>query len=295
MGFFNKPEVVILKETSDAKKYLMQLAELYEKSTGDLKNKIEKEIKYVKAGIVGEDNILFELKNSGMDMIVLQDIYIESEDLSAQIDFYVITPKLTFIIESKNLFGNIEINNQGDFIRTFEINGKRIKEGIYSPITQNERHMQVIKNKKLENAGILTRMTVNTYFDDYYKSLVVLANPKTVLNAKYARKDVKVKMIRADQLISVIKRLCMESKIATYSKKEMMESAERVLALNVEERKDYLKKYEKILAETESQMPKAQIKEVCPHCGKELVVRKGKFGEFYGCAGYPMCRYTKKI
>ncbi len=48
----------------------------------------------VKAGIIGEDNILFELKNSGMDMVVLHDLYIESvSGASAQIDFLVLDSK----------------------------------------------------------------------------------------------------------------------------------------------------------------------------------------------------------
>lgn len=32
----------------------------------------------------------------------------------------------------------------------------------------------------------------------------------------------------------------------------------------------------------------------CPKCGKELVVRKSKFGEFVGCSGYPKCKYIKQ-
>lgn len=32
----------------------------------------------------------------------------------------------------------------------------------------------------------------------------------------------------------------------------------------------------------------------CPSCGNELVLRKGKFGTFYGCTGFPGCRYTRK-
>ncbi|MFQ5407682.1 MAG: type I DNA topoisomerase [Anaerolineales bacterium] len=32
----------------------------------------------------------------------------------------------------------------------------------------------------------------------------------------------------------------------------------------------------------------------CPQCGKPLVKRKSKFGEFVGCSGFPKCRYTAK-
>jgi len=32
----------------------------------------------------------------------------------------------------------------------------------------------------------------------------------------------------------------------------------------------------------------------CPRCGSMLVKRKGMYGEFYGCSGFPDCRYTEK-
>ena len=33
--------------------------------------------------------------------------------------------------------------------------------------------------------------------------------------------------------------------------------------------------------------------ELCPKCGSDLVVRKGKFGEFTACSNYPDCTYVK--
>ena len=32
---------------------------------------------------------------------------------------------------------------------------------------------------------------------------------------------------------------------------------------------------------------------ICPQCGQIMKKRKGRFGEFWGCAGYPSCRYTE--
>ncbi len=34
--------------------------------------------------------------------------------------------------------------------------------------------------------------------------------------------------------------------------------------------------------------------EKCPDCGKDLVIRYGKFGQFTACSGYPECKYIKK-
>jgi DNA topoisomerase-1 len=37
------------------------------------------------------------------------------------------------------------------------------------------------------------------------------------------------------------------------------------------------------------------IGEDCPECGKPLVKKRGRFGEFIACTGYPECRYTRAI
>ena len=31
----------------------------------------------------------------------------------------------------------------------------------------------------------------------------------------------------------------------------------------------------------------------CPRCGGDLVLRKGKFGPFYGCSNYPKCTFIQ--
>ncbi|MGI6783787.1 MAG: type I DNA topoisomerase [Aminivibrio sp.] len=37
------------------------------------------------------------------------------------------------------------------------------------------------------------------------------------------------------------------------------------------------------------------IGEDCPECGKALVLKHGRFGEFVGCSGYPECKYTRPV
>jgi DNA topoisomerase-1 len=34
--------------------------------------------------------------------------------------------------------------------------------------------------------------------------------------------------------------------------------------------------------------------ELCPQCGKPLVIRVSKYGEFIACSGFPKCKYVKK-
>ncbi|MFH1075989.1 MAG: DNA topoisomerase [Pseudomonadota bacterium] len=34
---------------------------------------------------------------------------------------------------------------------------------------------------------------------------------------------------------------------------------------------------------------------ICPECGSALMLKAGRFGQFYGCSNYPVCRFTKAI
>lgn len=45
----------------------------------------------------------------------------------------------------------------------------------------------------------------------------------------------------------------------------------------------------------EMKNPSEEAKKVkkCPRCGNPLKLRNGKFGEFWGCTGYPDCKYTQ--
>jgi hypothetical protein len=83
------------------------------------------------------------------------------------------------------------------------------------------------------------------YFEDFYKSVVVLANPKTVLNAKFAKKEIKKKVIRADQLVKYIKDIYVNSKVTPYSEEGLLEWANSFLNLHKEVEKDYTGKYDK--------------------------------------------------
>jgi|GEM_PF-327900 len=127
--------------------------------------------------------------------------------------------------------------------------GRRYKEGIYSPITQNERHMLVYKNARSAEKGFFMRLGFEHWFDSNHKSLVVMANPKTVVNDRYAKKEVKNQVIRADQLISVLKN--MKSDIKT-SKKDMLDLGQSILSMNIEDRKDYIEKFRELKEEVDN-------------------------------------------
>ena len=144
MGLFDKLNgPVFLKEDSEAEKQLAVLKSLPQTP------EIEQEIKLVEAGIYGEKQIRFELENSHIPMYVIHDLFLEHNGLTAQIDYLIICHKCQYVIECKNLYGNIEIDSNGNFIRNFNYGKYYKKEGIYSPVTQNRRHLELIDRKSV--------------------------------------------------------------------------------------------------------------------------------------------------
>ena len=118
-------EPVIYKGSNKAKEELNQIQDYLKTHTN---KELEKKAKLIQYGIEGEENILFELKNSHFPMYVLHDIYMVDHDLSAQIDYIIITPSMVYFIECKNLIGTIMIDSMGNFTREYTYNGKTIKE-----------------------------------------------------------------------------------------------------------------------------------------------------------------------
>lgn len=277
------------------------MQEIATSATGDLKIEIDREIGFVNAGIYGENNIAFELRNSHIPMMILHDLYLTEGDLSAQIDYLLVTRGCVFVVECKNLIGNIEINRNGDFIRTMQINGHTKKEGLYSPVTQNRRHLDLIKiirgNSK---RNILEKALFERDFNDVYRSVVVLANPKTILNDRYAPKEIRKQVIRADQLAEYIRKCNSEENAPKISENSMVELAQFFMSQHKEQITDYTAKYRTALTEPVSEErnepEKGTHTEICcPKCGAPMIKRKATKGEnagkeFYGCSRFPQCK-----
>ncbi|GMK45829.1 hypothetical protein PghCCS26_29570 [Paenibacillus glycanilyticus] len=190
---------VFVKDFTKDNAQLTTLTELMGKVIdGDKKESIDRDIKFLKYGLDGENNVYFELKNSFLPIICLHDVRLVYDDYVAQLDFVVISNKFTCILETKKLSGNISIDQDGNFVRTMKNRyGKEFKEGIYSPITQNKRHVDILKHVlskelKINNMPIL--------------SLVVMANPKTIIKKYKCPAEIEKTLIKYDQIKSTLEK-----------------------------------------------------------------------------------------
>ena len=187
--------------TKDFQKYNRQLNDLIDLSkqvNSSKKDLIDRDISLLKYGLDGEQNLYFELKNSFVPMLCLHDIRLEFEDYIAQFDFILITNKSIYILESKKLSGDIKVSSNGDFIRMIKSKYGKIlrEEGMYSPISQNERHVDILKNILIKE-GIIKTFPV--------KSVVVISNPKTIVFKDDAPENIKSNILKYDQFTTWLK------------------------------------------------------------------------------------------
>lgn len=236
-------DTVFYKENSDLQDKYNALKKLNDEYPNN--EDLLSELYIVKKGLDGENEIAYQLKKAHIGMYVLRDIKVKHEDLTAQIDYVIITPVYTYYVECKNLVGNITVTDKGDFIREFTINGKKIKKGMYSPLRQVEAQREVIRKIWESNSSAIRKFFASKNFDYYRRVLVVVANQDTILNTNRAPKEIKYKILRADSLIRQIEYDLNHRENDEYldSKKSMEEIAQSYINLSNNEDINYYEYY----------------------------------------------------
>ena len=240
---FRFKDTVFYKENSDLQSKYDALKKLNEEYPNN--EELLSELFIVKKGLDGENEIAYQLKKAHIGMYVLRDIKVKHEDLTAQVDYVIITPVYTYYVECKNLVGNITVTDKGDFIREFTINGKKIKKGMYSPLRQVEAQREVIRKIWESNSSAIKKFFASKNFDYYRRVLVVAANQDTILNTNRAPKEMKYKILRADALVRQIEYDLDHRGNDEYleSKKSMEEMAQSYVDLSSKEEINYYDYY----------------------------------------------------
>lgn len=64
--------------------------------------------------------------------------------------------------------------------------------------------------------------------------------------------------------------------------------------------RDFFPEFDELVSKAEEEIAKIEIKDeetdiICDLCGKNMVIKMGKFGKFLACPGFPECRNTKPL
>lgn len=249
-------DTIFLKKGSELEEQIKALKTLLEKYPNN--EALQNELRLCEIGLQGEKEIEFELSNANIGMYVLHDVNMEYQDLKAQIDYIIITPAYTYFVECKKLIGNITIDSNGNFNREYYRGKKKIKEGMYSPLSQAQRHIEIFKKIWMSrNTTLFDKLFRRDNLDTWNKPLVVMANSKNVLSMKYAPKDYKYKVIKSDSLVEYLKKdieRC--NKDYLFNKDQMFNVADSIMQnYNKSMSEDYLVKYEKLVRPTNENKP----------------------------------------
>lgn len=244
MSIFEKfQNTVFVKDSSELERKIKALTEIKDKVKE--KEQIEKEIKLAELGLAGENRIKYELKCANIGMYVLHDVNVIGDDLSAQIDWVIITSAHCYLVECKNLIGNVTVNSEGEFRRYYQYKGNQVSEAIYSPYRQAVRHKDILKKNWRSRHSKISALLYENNFEDWYKPLVVFSNSNGILNIKYAPKEIKQSIVKVDGLIDYLKKdIAKKSKDELNTKKEMEDIAKKILLeINTMTNKNYIEKY----------------------------------------------------
>ncbi len=128
----------------------------------------------------------------------------------------------------------------------------------------------------------------------------------TILSREYVTKEGK--SLKPTELGEVVNKLMKDqfAKIVNLKFTAQMENDLDLIAEGKIEWTDSLSKfYEDLLKMLEKakkdmegvkiSLKEDQIDKVCAKCGKPMVIKRGRYGKFIGCTGYPECTYIEKI
>lgn len=209
--------------------------------------------------------------------LVLHDVLIDGKDgFTSQIDLLIIGGKGIYVVEVKT-FAEAKIYGDTRKSKWYYYNHGQ-KYEIYSPIKQNEKHVQYLKNF-LKDFGDVPLFSVVTMICEDYKISGDLPENTMICNSLPA-------MEKGIYMVADGKPVVWDEdkKRAIYTYIQEKQYAGRDARLTHKEN---------VIAYKEELEQKAQ-KKLCPYCHGELILRSGKYGKFYGCPNYPKCKYTEK-
>ena len=195
--------------------------------------------------------------------IVLNDIMIDVNDKTYQIDHIVLSKYGIFVIETKQYNGYIK-GSKYDKKWVRYVKGKA---PIYytNPIRQNYGHVK----------AICELLNIN---EDKVFNIVCIPS-----------KNVELKIEHDGELTTG---LTINDKITSY-KEEIIDNVEelkeKIIINNIVD-KDKRREHIEIINKTKKEYNENN----CPKCGGKLVERTSKYGKFIGCSNYPKCKYTRK-
>ncbi len=199
------------------------------------------------------------------DYLVINDLLLQSGGHSTQIDHVVVSVFGVFVIETKYYKGWIYGGENSEFW-TQNIYGNKYQ--LRNPLRQNQGHVRAVMR-------LLGDVNVPVH------NIVAFSRQARL------KVDRSLPVMYWMGVVPYIKRF-KEPQIARDQAEEIYNV---LLSANVTD-KNARKQHVASVKQNQVRRDTAVANGKCPRCGGDLVLRKGKYGRFYGCSNYPKCNYT---
>lgn len=216
-------------------------------------------------GYLGEKWISLKLNKLSYDYYVFNDVYININGRSIQIDHVIISVYGIFVIETKNYKGWITGSENSDYW-TQNIYGNKYQ--FRNPIKQNYSHI----------AGLMGLFGLPQ--DVFIPIVVFLNNASLNCNTNKA-------VINSRHLLDFIGHYS----TPIFNHGQMSWYVQQLSDLNNTNRnrkRTHIHNIREDINERDHLIEKG----ICPICKGKLVERQGKYGKFWGCSNYPSCHFT---
>lgn len=210
--------------------------------------------------------------------LVLHDVLIDgAEGHTSQIDLLIVGNRGIYVIEVK-LYAEAKIYGDTSKQKWYYYKGGK-KYDIYSPLRQNQKHVEYLKTF-LKDFGDFPCFSIVTMICEDFKISGECRPNAAICNSLPSMEKAIYKLAEGKPEIWDDSK---KKEIFTY----IQNNQHAGKAARIEHK-------EAVIAYKDNLDEKSKQKK-CPYCNADLVLRKGKYGEFYGCSSYPKCKYTLKI
>jgi ssDNA-binding Zn-finger/Zn-ribbon topoisomerase 1 len=222
----------------------------------------------------------------------LFNVYVPKENgETTEIDVLMIDKSGIFVFESKNYSGWIfGSEKQTNWTQTLPVKGQKAKNKFFNPVIQNNGHIKHLRSVAGEE---IPMFSVVVFSDNCELKKVQVESVPVVCRRDVVAAVEKIKGGAEEYTFEN----GMESVYNMLYPMTQVDASVKVAHIEAIKNNHSAVETEPAMEKT---IPAPDEKEsmICPRCGRALVARMAKKGanagnEFYGCSGYPHCRYVK--
>lgn len=215
MGFFEEGKVVVRKEDQEARNYFRRLERLREERES---KELEDELDRMEDWILAGERIRKELEKTGMGGILLKELSLDYSGGNISLEYYLILPKMNVLVA----YGSLE-----------------------EALSRSGEQMKALKELKLRKASWLRRLSLNLYFEDFFRPLAVVKEEEEII------KDAPEHAVALNGLAEKLKAMALRSSAKSLPYKELEKEAGRLLAAHQEVGIFYQERYQALLKRME--------------------------------------------